>query len=203
VIGPFAEAIRAFLADAPNAGIVGALGWSCNPEMRAIQDLNEEPWLLRTYRLLPPATVGDEAEPAVFPHIGRVSNGTRRLFDRVRPHIDAAIHRGYSTNHYIQGGAHVVTREWIDRMAAKGYFETADVWAHMIFPEEPILGTYTRAIELELCDYSDVGQPFGIQYVGLPYTPQELVARGAARFTRPRTTNATPRQKSSSFFGSA
>jgi hypothetical protein len=181
VIGAFATNIRAFLAEAPDAGIVGALGWSGNPEARAIQDLNEEPWLLKAYRKLPPATDGDdETQPMVVPDIGRVSNQKRRLFDSVRPHIEAAIHRGYASNHYIQGGVHVVTRRWLDAMAIAGYFATSGVWAQMIFPEEPILAMYTRALDLQLYDCSGVGQPFGVQYIGLPYSPEELVSRGHA-----------------------
>jgi hypothetical protein len=196
VIGPFARAVRDFGDACQDAGVIGSIGMSCNPETRARQDMRSEPRLLRARRLWPsaPAHAHDggpdsgvdsgvdsvEDERIEVPSLGRVSVRQRRQFDRLRPDIDVAIANGYATYEYCQGGACVVTRRMIDRLASGGFFARAREWEGLPFPDDYVLAMYARAVDLRLYDLSAPGEPFGVQARGLAYPPAELAARGHA-----------------------
>jgi hypothetical protein len=186
VIGPFARAIRDLAARCPDAGVIGTVGMSCNPETRARQDMQSEPRVLRARRLWPPAPDDREdgelrradAERVDVPAFGRVSMWQLRQFDRIRPDIDAAIANGYATYEYCQGGACAVTRTMIDRLASGGFFARTEAWEGLPFPDDYVLAMYARAVGLRLYDYSAPGEPFGVQASGLAFSPAELAARG-------------------------
>jgi hypothetical protein len=181
VVGPFAQSVRTLLATTPDAGIVGTLGVSCNPNVRAIRAPWMAPWLFDTYRLLPLAPDGtDHGADRMLDvdGVGRVSVHKRRLFDTIRPHIAAATTNGYVGGQFCEPGAFVLTKLMCDRMADSGYLSSENVWSELPFPENHVLEMYAWAVGLRTCDCSDPGQPFGLQVRGLPFTPEELVARG-------------------------
>lgn len=158
--------------------MLGTLGWTCDE--RILLDFQKRPPLLAAHRLLPPASAdeGDSAKPLFVDGVGLFSLEQRRLFDTVRPHIDAAITNGYATYEYCQGGAQIVTRAVVDRMAAQGYLTRPEIWMYLPFPGEPILAMYTRAAGYQCCACTRPGEPFGVQHRGLPYSLEELTARG-------------------------
>jgi hypothetical protein len=41
-----------------------------------------------------------------------------------------------------------------------------------------MMGLYARAVGLDIADFNAAGEPFGIQFQGLPYSPDTMVARG-------------------------
>lgn len=179
VIASFADAVRAFLHDLPDAGMIGTLGQTCNDSI--LQDFRREPALLAAYRLVP--TEEDErdidaAKPRLVYGLGMFSQDQRRQFGAVRPHVAAAVAHGYASSEYCQGGAHVVTRLMVDRMARAGYFQHSDVWMDLPFFGSSVLPMYARAVGLQLYACVAAGQPFGVQYRGLPFTLEELVERG-------------------------
>jgi hypothetical protein len=63
-------------------------------------------------------------------------------------------------------------------MAVNGYLEDPLKWQYLPLGEDVIISMYTYAIGLRLEDFSDVGEPFGVQWRGLPYPPQDLLSRG-------------------------
>jgi hypothetical protein len=178
VIGPFADKVRAYLARTPDAGIVGTVGLTCNAATRDKMDLLRECQLVRVHRLVPPAPLQAEGESEWLDVDGflRVPIAKLRSFDRIRPFIKAALGHGYTTSEFCQGGAYAMARTTIDRMAEIGCFEAPEVWAELPFPEDMTMAMYVRAVGLKIYDYSQPGEPFGIQYRGLPYPPETLVA---------------------------
>jgi hypothetical protein len=179
VIAPFARSIQSFLARTPDAGVVGSIGKSSNPRVRATQNMSFEPRLLRALRLWPAAPANDETsgDTIELGRFGRVSIGQRRRFDGIRPHIQAAIRQGYSTYEYCQGGVCVVSRLMVDRMAERGYLAQADLWSGLPFPDDYVFAMYAKAVGLRVYDYSGPGEPFAVQARGLPFPPDELVTR--------------------------
>ena len=177
-IAPFADAIAAFLADSPGAGIIGALGVSCNPVYRAKQNLKREPDTLRARRLWPSASSVDTDYAQEFEDFGVVTRDHLLAFDRIRPIVDAAVAHGYATSEYCQGGAVAFSRTFIGRMSAAGYLSDPKPWIRLPFWGDLNIAMFVRAVDLHVEDCSQPGQPFGIQYLGLPYPPEELVARG-------------------------
>lgn len=183
-IAPFAEAIRAHLVSRPDAGVIGTVGLSCNPDVRSQQDLRKESKVLKAYKswpASPPADVLTSERPLPIPGFAQpVTVPERRAFDRLRPHVADAIHGGFGDSAYCQGGACVIARLMIDRVTEAGYPTKADAWAALRVPDDVVLAMYARAVGLALGDCSGPGEPFGVQHRGLPYSPAELVARGHA-----------------------
>jgi hypothetical protein len=183
VIGPFAERVRSFLVERPDAGVIGTLGNSCNPAHRSAQPEGARPWMLTCYHSLDQAGQHDDVDvtpPPLVPGVGRVSLEKRRLFDRVRPYIAKAIQNGYERcpDIFIQEGAEIITRSMIERMASSGYLAEPQIWMDLPFGEGAIFEMFTYAVGLRLYDCSAPGQPFGVQDHGLAYPPAELVAKG-------------------------
>jgi hypothetical protein len=179
-IAPFAQAIHALLAQRRDAGVIGSLGVSCHPEVRRGQNLLSEPKFLIWRRVLPPASLVEASRVTTIDvdGWGPFTVDQLRAFDRIRPRLEAAIRHGYATNEYCQGGAYVLSREFVVRMAAAGYLTEPEAWVPLHFGEDVTMAMHARAVGLQVCDCSKPGQPFGIQYRGLAYPPEELVARG-------------------------
>lgn len=179
VIRPFSGAVRHFLLSRPAAGLVGTVGYTCNREIK--QMFAEEPQLAKMCRLLPRAgcSIDVDAQPnfIFISNCGVFSHERRRVFDRVRPHIQTAIGRGYRSTEYVHGGASIVTRSMIEAMAVLGYLDSPETWISLPIGDEPVMAMYARALGMDICDYSDEGEPFGIQYIGLPYTLETIRAR--------------------------
>jgi hypothetical protein len=176
VIGPFIKAVRRRLDEQPHVGVIGAIG-SCNPGGRERCQLHWEPRILRAARLWPRSTT-DASATLDIPTFGAITYAQRAAFDRIRSHIDAAVASGYRTREDCQGGAYIVTRKMIDRMAARGYFSTADAWSGLPLADDRMMAMYARAVGLSLGDFSGAGEVFGVQATGLGYPLPELVARG-------------------------
>jgi hypothetical protein len=180
VIGRFAAAVETFLSHTLDAGIIGTVGPSCNPEIRAFSDLSRECTLLRVHRLLRPASaaVRERAPEWVDVGILRISLANLLAFDAIRPVIRAALANGYTNSEYCQGGAYVITRTAISRMHTAGYLDTAPLWMGLPFYEDQTMAVHARAVGLGIFDLSRPGEPFGVQYRGLPYPPETLLSMG-------------------------
>jgi hypothetical protein len=180
VIGPFADEIDRHLAASPDAGIVGTLGDTSNPAAHPRGKLQRLSKLVALLRLMPAPPAGGEREEAAVPveGLGLVTIAELRAFAAVRPHIEHAVARGYEALQYCQGGAYVVTRELMDRMARADYFQALAAWNDVPIGEDVMMGMYAYAAALQLVNRSGEGEPFGVQFRGLPYPPATLVARG-------------------------
>jgi hypothetical protein len=178
-IGPFADSIRQCLKRVPRAGIIGTIGFSCNPYLQS--NLRREPELLKVHRELSTTSIRSLASAPSIHKTESLRHFSIAQLEALLPissHIDAAISHGYSTSDYCQGGAYVVTREMLDRMAGAGYLAVANAWSELPVGEDMILAMYSRAVGLELYDYSKPGEPFGVQARGLPYSPEVLQMLG-------------------------
>jgi hypothetical protein len=182
VIAPFAMAVSTHFSDSPESGLVGAYGPSCNPAIRALVDYTLECKLVRVHRLLKPATFDGDPNQSGCNDNGffRVPIERLRSFDQIRPFIRAALKNGYSTSEYCQGGAYALPRRTLDRMADAGCFDSQRHWPELPFCEDQAMALYARSVAFQVSDCSSPGQPFGVQYRGLPYSPDELAARGYA-----------------------
>jgi hypothetical protein len=178
-IGPFVEATAAIVARERDAAVIGAYGDSCNPAGRDTEKLRMVSPLVPALDEVPdpPSGVADPDVPISGPY-GSLSVNQMKAFGRLRPHVGRAVANGYRLLEYCQGGALAVTTEFIDRMAERGYLEAYEAWGYLPFGDDVILGLYARAVGLRLIDCCGPGQPFGIQWLGLPYDPAVLIANG-------------------------
>lgn len=182
VIAPFASTINAFLDRVPDAGVIGVVGLSCNPDRRSRQNVTAVSKIVTAYHTWPRLSPEETSNDALtIPGFARpVTIEARRCFDALRPHIEAAMANGYLSPVYCQGGSFAVSRSMLDRMASAGYFDEPQLWLPLCSTEDLTTAMYARAVNMGIYDYSSHGEPFGIQYRGLPYSPQELVSRGHA-----------------------
>jgi hypothetical protein len=179
VIAPFTMSVCAFAANRQDAGIIGTMGLSCNEALRAKEDMRSESRLVKCRTLIPeeyPA-LGQTFPRYVIPGVGEMTADQFSAFNAVRNHIDAAICDGYTTSEFCQGGAYVVTRSMLERMALAGYFRAPEAWLLLPFSEDRVMAMYARAVRLRMYDCSRPGEPFGLNFMGLAYPLETLVAR--------------------------
>jgi hypothetical protein len=180
VIGPFADAISNAIQATPNAGILGAVGRTCDRndptfgfERNIISPIIlAAEWLAEVER-----RCGDD-EARLFESLPRRRDRARvAALKLLRPHIESAVKNGYRTLHYCQGGAYAVSGEMLDRLAASKIFRDAKAWSDIPIGEDVILGMCARSVGLKPVDLSDVGEPFGICWRGLAFPPDTLIRR--------------------------
>jgi hypothetical protein len=172
VIGPFAKAIDAFIRGRAEAGTAGCIGGTCNRnDSRFRAELKEKSSLLN----LP--SLRSRLDPLGPTPVG-VTTEQREALRHISFHVDAAVEHGYFATEYCQGGSYAVSAELTSRMAARGYFESIPYLRYLNLSEDVLMGMYTRAAGMSVCDFSAPGQSFGIQWRGLAYPPEELLSAG-------------------------
>lgn len=180
VIGPFVDAITDIIMREPGAGLIGTIGDSSNPARRNVRKLEMVPRLVRMLELVPesPAPIPPSDATLDVKGLGSVTPTQRRALAIVGPHIRKALENGFTTLRYCQGGAYVVTPALLERMAEAGYFDTSHAWTHISVGEDVLMAMYASAAGLRLIDCCGEGQPFAVQWRGLPYEPSVLIANG-------------------------
>ncbi len=181
VIAPFSHLVRSFIAQRSEAGLIGTVGLSCNPQLRSLEDISRESKLVTAHRMLPRPAVVNTDEPISCYSVPTVGTFTARqlcAFDNIRMHIDAAVRNGYTSSEFCQGGAYVITRQMLERMSISGYLRQPEAWIDIPFSEDRVFAMYARAVGLQICDYSRPGEPFGMNFVGLAYPPATLFDLG-------------------------
>jgi hypothetical protein len=63
-------------------------------------------------------------------------------------------------------------------MASQGYLSDPLCWLRSGCTEDVMMGIYARAVGMDMADHNGPGEPFGVQFSGLPYSPDILLARG-------------------------
>lgn len=178
-VAPFVERVSAFAAADPEAGMIGTIGDTCNPARATPSMAGRAPLLLRALETFPEETA--RADPAAIievPGFGVALGAQMSAFQRVRRHVANAVAHGYSAAAYVQGGAYAVTRVMLDRMAAERYFDDLRAWSAFSLGEDVLISMYASAVALRLRAFCGEGEPFGIQNVGLPYEPAQMLRRG-------------------------
>jgi hypothetical protein len=185
VIAPFAPDVIACARAHPAAGVIGSLGETCDPShplyRQCLQRSSRFRQALGIRRVVSLDEFGDDEARAIRPRQAEwvaVTAEQYRAFDAVRPAIERAVDHGLATQRYCQGGAYAMTSALIRRMAERGYLGAAAHWLALpFFGEDEMLAMHAYAVELELVDCSSAGEPFGVAYEGLPFSPTDLVAR--------------------------
>lgn len=171
VIAPFADKIQGAIESLPEVGMLGAYDKTPNGAPR------ESPTWQRIFKKLS-SPIARWSKP------GRMmTNKPYHLAlwgksAKIRQHIQAALAQGYRFGEHCQGGAYAISAEMIKRMAAGGYLDDPLLWLHAPSGDDPMLGMYTRAVGLKMYNLVDRDQPFGIKFIGLAGTPEELLNRG-------------------------
>jgi hypothetical protein len=150
IIGPgLYEAMQAKFAEDQSIGLIGTLHVDWNGQPR---DLSE----CRDRMLLVKKTLG---EP-----------------------YGLAIRNGYEAGDGVQGGAYAISRACLREMDNRGWLRPSRKYNPPIVrgrqvPEDSLITMLAYAAGYRVADFGGPGQPFGIWDVGLPMSPEELVAQ--------------------------
>lgn len=184
IIGSFSESIREFVHRHPDAGMIGTLGKTCRREEPDYGWEADAPSPLVVWE----QGITDEminharenGSSIIISDLDPIEPEALDGFISIRDHIRLAMKGGYSWLEYCQGGAYVLNFEIVIRMAQRSYLDNPIDWVCIPVAEDVVLGMYARAVGMKIMDFSDRGQPFGVQHQGLAYKPDELLDRGHA-----------------------
>lgn len=167
VIAPFAEKLAATFAASPTLGMLGACRMTPNGTPR---DWGGHAKAVRGY-FEPPAF--DWKHPIA-------SSKARDAFKappaaavyelaKANPDFDCGIH--------CMGGGYAVSRTLLDRLTAAHLLDDPMIWTGIDLPEDVTIGLHTQAVNMTFADAVGEGEVFGVRYRGLPFLPEELVAK--------------------------
>jgi hypothetical protein len=205
IIGPFSIQLLDALKSNPGAGIVGSFGQSCNPDSRYYRyfaDANRQ--LSHALEVVPDFESLSEHDKLS----GRVCITDKMTltleqiiaFGVIRKHIERALSQGYELGEYVQGGSYALSGELIRRLGLAGYLDQPLLWRDIPSGEDVMMGIYTRSVGMSFLSMTGVGEPFAIQYRGLPYPPEVLVKRGHAMTHSVKNDPACSEEKIRAYF---
>jgi len=157
IVGEFRDTVSQFLAQHPQTGMVGTLGFTC---------CRESP-----HYGCEKTSVSDVVNALAA--IPRDSPG----FARIEAQLSSAYRNGYVGKEYCQGGIYALPFRTLERMSRFGCFDHPEDWLPLAVPEDVMMGMFTRTVGLESTDFSLPGEPFGSNWRGLAYSPREMLRR--------------------------
>ena len=168
VINPFSEKLAAIFQSSPTLGMVGACHMTPNGTPR---DWRGHAKAVRRY-FEPPAF--DWKHPIA-------SLKARKAFNAppaAAAYVLAKKNPAFDCGEHCMGGGYAVSRTLIDRLAAARLLDDPMIWTGIDLPEDVTVGMHVRAVNMTFADNVAPGEVFGVRYRGLPFLPDELVAKG-------------------------
>lgn len=157
ITGKFRDAVSRFLAAHLQTGMLGTLGFtSCRESLHYGCEKTAVSDVVDALATLPRDSPG---------------------FARIEAHLNSAYRNGYVGKEYCQGGIYVLPFRTLERMSRLGCFDHPEDWLPLAVPEDVMMGMFTRTVGLESTDFSLPGEPFGSNYLGLAYSPREMLRR--------------------------
>lgn len=163
LIGRFAESISKVLGD--DVGIVGTLDRFPDGSPRDFSG-----WGKAIRKFCMPLSVWR------IPRLSLRSSLVGRGRERCRI-VRSALGHGYRWGEHCQGGGFAISKPAIELIRREGWLDHS-LWAGSGVGEDVIVSLLVRAVGLGARGMVDPGEPFAVQHVGLPGTPEQLVAAG-------------------------
>lgn len=91
--------------------------------------------------------------------------------------IDALL-AGYTLGEYCVGGAYALRGETVLAMRAAGFFRDPLQWLPTPLGEDVVVSLLVKRLGLGIEDAIHPGEPFGVGNPTLPFSPQEMIAKG-------------------------
>ena len=178
IIAPFLRRITDFLENKPGAGMIGTLGDSCNRETRSFR---MDAAVVRAVRT--GVEIGlskgsmSPAEEDVLRGWGVTTALQLQSFREISALLEPLMKKEFAGAH-CQGGAYVITRGLLDGLLTAGLLRKPHLWLDLEIGEDQMMGAFCCIAGLQVLDFSDEREVFGIQARGLAYSPGQLLDRG-------------------------
>jgi hypothetical protein len=166
VCGPFVEAVEARLASDPTIGLVGTFLRDAN----GVPIDNSGP-AKPIRKLVAPVSIWKQ-QRTVKTSLWGIARERRDVVREAQDH-------GYRIGIHCQGGAYGLSMAAIAAIADRGWLDPR-LWRGTYLSEDWVMAIQVFAVGLRPEGMSGPGEPFAIQHVGLPGTPEQLVADGRA-----------------------
>ena len=168
VIAPFADKASACFQAYSKVGMIGLYDRHCFGAPRSFQ-----PWDRATLNHSLP--VGTQRAPGggrrLRLQVGNAYGTQRRIFSLARAN-------GYRWGEHCLGGAYLLRGQTVRDLHGRGLLQHARFWRDSAIGEDVIVGAYVKAAGWDLRGFAAAREIFGIAYVGLPSSPEELEASG-------------------------
>jgi hypothetical protein len=182
IIAPFADKIRQRFDLLVDVGMLGLLGNSCN---RALRSFRSDERFMQILRNAASIAAQLNADRNVLPDEmsaklvtwGIVTESQINNFVAASQRLSPLIESEFKGSH-CQGGAYAVSGEAIARMSNCGFFSDPHIWMEIPFPEDKLMGAFCFLAGMSVADFSEPGEPFGVQAYGIAYAPEELRQMG-------------------------
>ncbi len=164
VISPFRDRLTSLFQANPRLGMVGAYTQTPNGSMRD--------WSLHEPSIKELSNHFNWLKP--IQSIQRNQDPTRRYIASL---LHAARANGYRPGEHCMGGGYALSGELLGRMARAGYLVDPSLWMSIDLPEDVMIGIHVRAVGLEFANSVNEGDVFGVRYLGLPDSPENLLVK--------------------------
>lgn len=183
VIAPFRARMVARLDRHPRMGMIGAYRHTPTGAARD-WTMHERP-------------IGRLARRWMLPRASSPPAAVRRHFRAV---LAEARKNGYVPGEHCLGGGYALTRDLLDRMAARGWLDRPSFWESIDLPEDVTIGMHVRAVGMEFVDDVGFGDIFGVRHIGLAFPPPHLLARGYSIIHAVKNDPSLPEAEIRAFF---
>lgn len=173
IINRFSHRISAFFAKHPSVGIVGTCKREPNGNLR-----NLSIWPQTISRYARKVTWFDLRKFSVY--CFKFFRQNQDFLSQISDTIQGAIKNGYKPAENCQGGGYAVSYALIQSLYEKGQLNHPELWLYLYLGEDLLMGILAKYCNFNLADFNHDGEPFGVQYKGLSFAPEELVKRGYA-----------------------
>lgn len=172
VIGPFAEKISAQFAAFSRIGMIGTVR---DPNLGEQPLEFVKPLGRIVDKLLKQFTVWRRTPLGGGPAVQIALWGRYRL---MRDTIREAFINGFRVGEHCYGGGYALSRPCVEALAARGLLGRPRVWLSTPLVEDFLISLCVKSVDFGLKDLSGKGEPFAVRYLGLPDTPENLLAGG-------------------------
>jgi hypothetical protein len=178
VIAPFSEKVEHAFALNPNAGILGVLGTSCNPVTRSF-------WFDRHVAQITTKAVAlglaldylSQDDINLMLSWGISTDDQKRALRQLARILEPILHANFAGAHP-QGGAYAVSKQLISQLSTVGVYEDPSLWLDLKIGEDQMMGILCALAGFQVMGFSNHYEPFGVQAVGLAYSPSLLADYG-------------------------
>ena len=170
VVAPFHQRLTRFFQDHAACGVVGSChavdlhGWETAPST----------WIVNLNKWLHPLSL--RRKP--LPRLEQAFFGINRQICRIiRMALEAGALTGYRLGNCAQGGGCAIQREMLAGLWERGWLDES-WWPRTDLTKDVVVSLLAAASGWFVRDFKPPGEVFGVQFRGLAFPPETLLARG-------------------------